>query len=141
MSAAQALLQPPFRRCWLRRVLTEAGIDRCSAVILAIWSLTPVYNMLLIALDPEEGEIEFAGNIWPPEPSLEGFRNAVMQQARYLWDFWHQFGNSLYIAVATMLLTLLTGSLASFAVGRMRLARARCSPTPPSSLTQSPRPS
>lgn len=122
MSAVQALLWPPFRRRWLRRVLTEAGMIVLGG-ILAIWSLTPVYNMLLIALDPEEGEIEFAGNIWPPEPSLEGFRNAVMQQARYLWDFWHQFGNSIYIAVATMLLTLLTGSLASFAVGRMRLGK------------------
>jgi hypothetical protein len=57
--------------------------------------LKPIYNILLIALDPEEGEIEFDGNIWPPEPSLEGFRAAVTQEARYLEDFWHQFGNSL----------------------------------------------
>jgi multiple sugar transport system permease protein len=37
-------------------------------VVLLIWSLLPVYNMFLIALDPEEGEIEFAGNLWPPSP-------------------------------------------------------------------------
>jgi multiple sugar transport system permease protein len=83
----------------------------------------PVYNMLLIALDPQEGEMEFAGNIWPPEPSLQGFRSAVMQQARYLSDFWHQFGNSLSIGVTTMLLTALAASLTSFAVGRMRLRK------------------
>jgi hypothetical protein len=29
--------------------------------------------MFLIALDPEEGEVEFTGNIWPPEPSLDAF--------------------------------------------------------------------
>ena len=79
--------------------------------------------MLLIALDPEEGEIEFDGNIWPPEPSLEGFRAVVTQEARYLEDFWHQFGNSLYIGLLTMVLTVLIGSLASFAVGRMRLSK------------------
>jgi multiple sugar transport system permease protein len=79
--------------------------------------------MLLVALDPEEGEIEFDGNIWPPEPSLEGFRAVVTQEARYLEDFWHQFGNSLYIGLLTMVLTVLIGSLASFAVSRMRLSK------------------
>jgi multiple sugar transport system permease protein len=92
-------------------------------IVLLIWSLLPVYNMFLIALDPEEGEIEFAGNIWTPEPSLESFRAAVAQEARYLEHFWQQFGNSLYIGLATMVLTLLIGSLASFAVSRMRLGR------------------
>jgi multiple sugar transport system permease protein len=46
-----------------------------------------------------------------------------MQQARYLEDFWHQFGNSLFIGLATMVLTVLIGSLASFAVSRLRLAK------------------
>jgi len=92
-------------------------------VVLLIWSLTPIYNMLLIALDPEEGEIEFTGNLWPPEPSLDGFRDVVTQEARYLEDFWHQFGNSVYIGLLTMFLTVLIGSLASFAVSRMRLSR------------------
>jgi multiple sugar transport system permease protein len=93
-----------------------------GAVIL-IWSLAPIYNMFLIALDPEEGEIEFDGNLWPPEPSLEGFRAVVMQQARYLENFWHQFGNSLFIGLMTMALTVLIGSMASFAVSRMRLTK------------------
>jgi len=79
--------------------------------------------MFLIALDPEEGEIEFDGNLWPPEPSLEAFRTVVTQQARYLEDFWHQFGNSLFLGLLTMVLTLLIGSLASFAVSRMRLSK------------------
>jgi multiple sugar transport system permease protein len=90
---------------------------------LLIWSLFPIYNMLLIALDPEEGEIEFAGNIWPPEPSLNSFWDVVTQEARYLEDFWQLFGNSLFIGSFTMVLTVLTGSLASFAVGRLWLSR------------------
>ena len=122
MSIALTFGRLARRRSRLRRVLTEAG-SVMLGVVLLIWSLTPVYNMLLIALDPEEGEIEFDGNIWPPEPSLEGFRGVVTQEARYLEDFWHQFGNSLYIGLLTMVLTVLIGSLASFAVSRMRLSK------------------
>jgi len=113
---------PAPRRYRLRRVLSEAGLVVLGVLIL-IWSLAPVYNMFLIALDPEEGEIEFAGNLWPPEPSLESFRSVITQEARYLEDFWHQFGNSLFIGLLTMVLTVLIGSLASFAVSRMRLSR------------------
>jgi multiple sugar transport system permease protein len=110
------------RRNRRRRALTEMG-SALLGVVLLIWSLLPVYNMLLIALDPEEGEIEFAGNLWPPEPSLEGFIDVVTQEARYLEEFWHQFGNSLYIGMLTMVLTMLIGSLASFAVSRLRLSK------------------
>jgi len=110
------------RRYRLRRRLTEAG-SAMLAIVLLVWSLIPIYDMLLIALDPEEGEIEFSGNIWPAEPSLDGFRVVLMQDDRYLETFWQQFGNSLYVGVLTMLLTVLIGSLASFAVGRMRLGK------------------
>jgi multiple sugar transport system permease protein len=110
------------RRNRLRRSITELGSMILGAVIL-VWSVTPIYNMLLVALDPEEGEIEFDGNIWPPDPSLEGFRAVVTQEARYLEDFWHQFGNSLSIGLLTMSLTVLISSLASFSVSRMRLSK------------------
>jgi multiple sugar transport system permease protein len=112
----------PGRRHRLHRAAAEAG-SALLAVVLLIWSLLPVYNMFLIALDPEEGEIEFDGNLWVPRPSLMAFRAVLMQQARYLEDFWHQLGNSLFIGLSTMLLTLLIGSLASFAVGRLRLGK------------------
>jgi multiple sugar transport system permease protein len=114
MSVAVALSQPAAQRprYQLRRVLTEAG-SVILAVVLLIWSLLPVYNMFLIALDPEEGEIEFDGNLWPPAPSLQGFLDVVTQEARYLEDFWHQFGNSVFIGLLTMVLTVLIGSLAS----------------------------
>ena len=122
MNLTPTLGWPGRRRRRLRRLLTEAG-SALLAIVLLIWSLAPVYQMFLIALDPEEGEIEFDGNLWPPEPSLEGFRAVVTQEARYLEDFWHQFGNSLAIGLLTMALTVLIGSLASFAVSRMRLGK------------------
>ncbi|MBV8091513.1 MAG: carbohydrate ABC transporter permease [Alphaproteobacteria bacterium] len=122
MSVVAAVPQPIRRRYRLRRALVEAGSVVLGIVIL-IWSLTPIYEMFLIALDPEEGEIEFDGNLWPPEPSLGSFRDVVTQEARYLENFWHQFGNSLFIGLLTMVLTVLIGSLASFAVSRMRLSK------------------
>ena len=124
MSFALAVPQPAARRPryrW-RRVLTEVG-SAILGLVLLIWSLFPVYNMFLIALDPEEGEIEFAGNLWAPEPSLRAFLDVITQEARYLEDFWRQLGNSLFIGLLTMVLTVLIGSLASFAVSRLRLSK------------------
>ena len=120
MSIGADLLKPtrlPRRSYRLRRTVTEAA-SVLLGIALLIWSLLPVYNMLLIALDPEEGEIEFAGNLWTPEPSLDGFHDVIMQEARYLEDFWHQFGNSVFIGLLTMALTVLIGSLASKTASR-----------------------
>jgi multiple sugar transport system permease protein len=103
----------------VRRVLTEVA-SAGLGVVLLIWSLTPVYNMLLIALDRDEGDIEFAGIIWPPDPSLHSFYTVVTQGYWLLEDFWRQFGNSVFIGLMTMFLTVSIGSLASFALARMR---------------------
>jgi multiple sugar transport system permease protein len=110
------------RRRHRRRLLIEFGSALLGAVLL-IWSLLPIYNMLLIALDPEEGEVEFTGNIYPPEPDLDAFWVVLTQSDRYLEQFWRQFGNSLYIGLLTMMLSALIASLASFAADRMRLGK------------------
>jgi multiple sugar transport system permease protein len=124
MSVALSLGRPARRpRYRLRRALVEAASVLLCAV-LVVWSLMPVYNMLLIALDPE-GDTEFAGYVWPPDPSLESFRVVLTQAHWYLEHFWNQFGNSLYVGLWTMCLTVLIGSLASFAVGRTRLRKVR----------------
>jgi len=117
--------RPPVpRRYRLRWWAVEAG-SAVLGVVLLIWSLVPVYNMLLIALDPDEGETEFTGVLWPDEPSLNSFRAVVTQDYWYLEHFWRQFANSFYVGLATMVLTVLIASLASFAIGRMRLTRVR----------------
>ena len=105
----------------LRRLVSDAGTG-VLAVALLIWWLLPVYNMLLIALDPE-GKTEFTGDIWPAAPTLEAFRGVLFQRYWYLQDFWHQLGNSFFIGITTMALTVLIGSLAGFALGRTRLGR------------------
>lgn len=104
----------------VRRIATEAA-SATLAVILLVWSLAPVYNMLLIALDPDGGDVEFTGDIWPPEPSLHSFHAVLTKDHPILADFWQQFGNSLYIGILVTILSVLIGSMASFATGRMRL--------------------
>ena len=124
MSAAAPRRRP---QRWPRYRVQRLAVEAASAalgIVLAVWSLMPVYNMLLIALDPE-GDNEFAGYLWPPDPSLESFAVVLTQGHWYLEDFWNQFGNSLYVGLLTMLLTVFIGSLASFTVGRMRLRKAR----------------
>jgi multiple sugar transport system permease protein len=121
LAPSRAAPRPRYR---LRRALGEAGSIALGLVLL-VWSLLPVYNMLLIALDPEEGETEFSGLIWPPEPSLESFRVVLVGGYWFIEHFWQKFGNSLYIGLMTMVLTLLIGSLASFALGRTRLSKLR----------------
>src|SRR5207244_11654470 len=104
----------------VRSALVEAA-SAVLAIAILIWSLTPVYNMLLIALDPDEGDIEFEGILWPPDPSLHSFHAVVTQGYWLVEDFWRQLANSFFIGLMTMFLTALIGSLASFALGRMRL--------------------
>ncbi|HKW92518.1 MAG TPA: carbohydrate ABC transporter permease [Methylomirabilota bacterium] len=106
----------------MRRLLVETA-SAVLGVMLLIWSLAPVYNMLLIALDRDEGDIEFEGLIWPPDPSLHSFHTVLTQGYWLVEDFWHQLGNSFFIGLMTMALTVLIGSLASFALGRMRVTR------------------
>ena len=88
---------------------------------IVIWSLTPIYNMVVIALDSHDDV--FSGAIWPEHPSLGSFRVVVTQDFWYFAHFWHQFGNSFFVGLMTMFLTLAIGTLASFTVGRMHLRK------------------
>ena len=103
-----------------RNFWTKAGATTLGVVLL-IWTLLPVYNMLLMALDDDADE--FTGSIWPSDPSFDSFRSVWTEDFWLLEHFWHQFGNSIYLGMATMVLTVLIGSLASFSLGRMHLRK------------------
>ena len=87
--------------------------------LLVIWSLMPIYNMWMIALNKHDAIFE--GGLWPEDPTLEAFRVVITQDFWYLAQFWHQFGNSFYVGFMVSFLTLFIGSLASFTVGRLHL--------------------
>ena len=122
MSATPLLERPKRRpRYRLRRILVEVG-SVLLGVFIVIWSLMPVYNMFLVALDPE-GHNEFTWDIWPSHPTFAAFAALWSGDVEDVRDIWPQFGNSVYIGLFVMTLTVLVGSLSSFAIGRMRFAR------------------
>jgi len=108
------------------RFRLRRGLDKVAAAILgvaiAFWTLLPVYNILLIALS-DDGD-EFTGTVWPADPNFESFTAVLTESNRYLEGFWHQFGNSIYMGLTTMVVTVAIGSLVSFAMGRMKLRNA-----------------
>lgn len=102
--------------------LIEISVEAACMALglwLAIWSLIPVYNMGLIAFS-EHGAV-FSGQTWPAQPSVHAFAVVWNQSFWYLERFWHQFGNSFFIGIMTMVLTLLIGTMTSFTIGRLKL--------------------
>jgi multiple sugar transport system permease protein len=102
----------------LRHYLSKTGTVVLSLAII-VWSIAPIYNMVLISLEPE-GDV-FTDHIWPRVPSVESFWGVLTQGHWYLEHFWRQFANSLYIGAMVTFFALLIGSLTSFAIGRMRI--------------------
>lgn len=102
----------------MQRWIGEAA-SLVLGVVLVVWSVMPLYNMIVIALDSHDDI--FSGALWPASPSLDSFRVVVTESFWYLENFWHQFGNSLFVGLMTTFLTLFIGSLTSFTVGRLRL--------------------
>jgi multiple sugar transport system permease protein len=108
-------VRPPPRR-W--RYLSNAGAAVVSVVLL-LWTLMPLYNMVMVSLE-SEGDVALT-TIWPLRPSAESFWVVVTEGHWYLEAFWHQFGNSVFLAGMVTLLVLAIGSLTSFSISRMRI--------------------
>ena len=100
------------------RYATNVGAALLSVVIL-LWTLTPIYNIIMVSLEAE-GDVAVT-HIWPPEPSVASFWVVLTEGHWYLEAFWHQFGNSVFLAAMVTLLVLLIGSLTSFSISRMRI--------------------
>jgi multiple sugar transport system permease protein len=103
-------------------VATEAKLLLIGIPVL-IWTVLPIYHMLLFAFSAKESA--FAGNLWPTEPTLNNFRIVFHQQHYYLSHFWQQMGNSLLIAVATGVLTIVIATFAAFSISRLRVRGGR----------------
>ena len=113
--SAAAAAAPNYRR---RRMLNEAAALALGAVLI-VWTLVPIYSMVMVSLESHNNV--FSSNIWPAHPSAYSYWVVVTEGYWYLENFWHQFGNSLYIGAMTVFFTLAIGSLASFSISRMRI--------------------
>ena len=101
-----------------RRYLEAAGTVVLSVAIV-VWTIVPIYNMVMISLEPE-GDV-FTDHIWPRVWSIESFWGVLTEGHWYLEHFWRQFANSMYMGAMVTILTLSIGSLTSFSIGRMRI--------------------
>jgi multiple sugar transport system permease protein len=107
------------RRAAKRWHALSLGARTVIGIVLVIWSITPIYNMVMVALERESDV--FTDHIFPAHPSAVSFWIVLSQGYWYLEHFWHQFGNSLFIAGMSTVLVLAIGSATSFSVGRMRI--------------------
>ena len=99
------------------------------SVLILVWTLTPIYNIIMVALEAE-GDVSVT-HIFPPQPSVESFWVVITEGHWYLEAFWHQFGNSVFLAAMVTLLTLAIGSLTSTLTAAPRARSrgpSRCTP-------------
>ena len=101
-----------------RSISREAGLLLIAIPIL-LWTLLPIYHLLLFAISSKQEA--FAGQLWPTHPTLHNFSVVMRQEHYYLSHFWQQMGNSVLIAVATGVLTLLIATTAAFAISRLKV--------------------
>ena len=105
-----------------REIATEAKLLLIGIPVL-IWTLLPIYHLVLFAISPKESA--FSGKLWPDNPTLHNFGVVFRQEHFYLHHFWEQFWNSLVIAVATGVITLLIATAAAFAISRLKVKGGR----------------
>jgi multiple sugar transport system permease protein len=110
------------RRFSWRKVGLEAQLLLVGIPVL-LWTLIPVYHLLLFAISPRDKAT--SGQLWPKEPTLQNFEIVFGQKHFYLNHFWIQIGNSLMIAVATGVITLIVATCAAFAISRLKVRGGR----------------
>jgi multiple sugar transport system permease protein len=111
-----------MKRPSLRQVTTEAKLLLIGIPVL-IWTLLPVYHLVVIAISPRDSAT--AGRLWPDHPTLHNFEVVFRQQHFYLDHFWQQLGNSVVIALSVGFITLAVSTLAAFAISRLRVRGGR----------------
>ena len=106
----------------LRDITTEAKLLLVGIPVF-IWTMLPIYHLFLFSISPKESA--FAGKLWPDHPTLQNFRIVFKQEHFYLHHFWEQMWNSVVIAVATGVITLLIATGAAFAISRLKVKGGR----------------
>jgi multiple sugar transport system permease protein len=119
LTAARPIDRQQLRRVARRRRIAANIGTAVLSVVLLIWTLTPIYNMVMVSLEGHDDV--FSSRIVPAFPSLHGYWLVITEGYWYLEYFWHQYANSVYLGVAVTFFTLLIGSLTSFAISRMRI--------------------
>jgi multiple sugar transport system permease protein len=111
--------KPPFSWRGLRADATLLLI----AIPVLLWTLIPIYHMLLFAISNKDSA--FAGKLWPDEPTLRNFQLVFQQKHHYLNHFWSQLWSSVLIAFMTGAFTLMIATGTAFAISRLKIKGGR----------------
>jgi len=111
-----------MKRITLKSVTTEAKLLLIAVPVL-LWTLLPIYHMVLFAISPRDTAT--TGKLWPDHPTLQNFDFVFHQKHFYLDHFWVQMGNSLMIALTVGVLTLFIATCAAFAISRLKVPGGR----------------
>jgi multiple sugar transport system permease protein len=84
-------------------------------VIFVIWTLIPFYWMLATSLKEHDEIYGTTATLWPQRPTSENYRVLFFETDYFLF-----FRNSMTVALATTFLTVLSASLAAYAIARLR---------------------
>jgi multiple sugar transport system permease protein len=88
-----------------------------------LWTLVPIYHMFLFAIS--ERDSATSGRLWPKNPTLQNFEIVFERKHFYLNHFWQQMGNSVVIALAVGVITLVIATCAAFAISRLKVRGGR----------------
>ena len=95
----------------------ERWLKRTSNLLLLLfiaWTLTPFYWMLVTSLKKHKEIYGTEATLWPRDPTLDSYRVLFFET-----DYFLYFRNSMSVALATTLLTVLAASLAAYAIARL----------------------
>ena len=103
--------------------LGQGPVQRLGTILISIlilfWTLLPIYNMVIVAMEPKQ--VVFSGTPWPTNLTLANFWIVVTENFWYLGHFWRQMMNSLFVGLVTAGLVIAIGTMASFAIHRLKV--------------------
>ena len=106
----------------VKNISLESGLLLIGIPVF-LWTMIPLYHMFLFAISPKDAA--FSGQLWPSHPTLRNFEIVFEQKHHFLYNFWRQMWNSLWISSATAVITLMIASAAAFAISRLRMNGGR----------------
>jgi multiple sugar transport system permease protein len=116
-AAARLAARAPARQAAISRRLVRslgAGLVYVTFAVVIVLFLTPFAWLFLAAFDAKAGPFIH----WPERFTLDNFRYIFREL-----DFARAVGNSLFVATATMVLDVVTVSLAAYAISRLQIRR------------------
>jgi ABC-type glycerol-3-phosphate transport system permease component len=96
------------------------GIGGVILLVLIVWTLAPLYWMLVTSLKHKSEIYGAAATLWPANPTLENYRILFAET-----NFLIYFRNSLIVASATTFFSLIIAALGAYALTRLRFPGRR----------------